>query len=116
MASDETLMKCKIVYFLLLIAAFLLGGLAARFLGTSSDGHRPTLQEHGDAALVKSLLGEKLSERSFDFSTIAEACSGKRVLPLENTPAHRRDPERALGNNPGTQPGGFSCQKAPPHQ
>lgn len=83
-------MKCKFVYFLLLIAAFLLGGLTARFLRTSSDGHRPTLQEHGDAALVKSLLGEKLSERSFDFSTITEACSGKRVLPLTDGPAHAR--------------------------
>jgi len=54
-----------------------------------SDGHRPPL--HSDADLVRSLLGEKLSERGFDFATIAEACSGKRVLSLEkNQPAHQR--------------------------
>jgi hypothetical protein len=45
---------------------------------------------HSDAGLVRSLLGENLSERTFDFATIAEACSGKRVLPLEDTPAHQR--------------------------
>lgn len=45
---------------------------------------------HSDADLVRSLLGENLSERTFDFSVIAEACSGKRVLGLKETPAHRR--------------------------
>jgi hypothetical protein len=43
-----------------------------------------------DAALVRSLLGENLSERTFSFATVAEACSGKRVLPLTADPAHRR--------------------------
>jgi hypothetical protein len=43
-----------------------------------------------DAALVKSLLGENLSARTFAFATIAEACSGKRVLPLTDDPAHQR--------------------------
>ena len=37
-----------------------------------------------------SLLGENLSERTFDFATIAEACSGKSVLPLDDEPAHQR--------------------------
>ena len=43
-----------------------------------------------DVALVKSLLGENLSERKFSFATIAEACSGKKVLPLDDSPAHKR--------------------------
>lgn len=43
-----------------------------------------------DVALVRSLLGENLSERSFDFATIAEATSGKKVIPLDDSPAHRR--------------------------
>ena len=43
-----------------------------------------------DAALVHSLLGEHLSGRTFAFATIAEACSGKKVLPLNDSPAHHR--------------------------
>jgi hypothetical protein len=43
-----------------------------------------------DAALVRSLLAENLSERTFSFATVAEACSGKKVLPLDNSPAHLR--------------------------
>jgi hypothetical protein len=71
-----------------LLGVFVLGGLAGRFFGKASDVHRPPLQD--DAALVKSLLGENLSERTFDFATVAEACSGKRVLPLTDEAAHRR--------------------------
>ena len=43
-----------------------------------------------DAALVLSLLGENLSHRTFSFATVAEACSGKRVLPLTQDVAHQR--------------------------
>ncbi|MGL4401952.1 MAG: hypothetical protein ACRCXD_18990 [Luteolibacter sp.] len=43
-----------------------------------------------DAALVRSLLGENLSDRTFSFATVADACSGKRVLPLTEHPAHLR--------------------------
>lgn len=43
-----------------------------------------------DAALVISLLGENLSNRTFAFATVAEACSGKKVLPLTDDPAHKR--------------------------
>jgi hypothetical protein len=43
-----------------------------------------------DAALVRSLLGENLSDREFSFATVAHACSGKNVLPLTDTPAHLR--------------------------
>ena len=42
-----------------------------------------------DAALVKSLLGEKLSGRTFEFASVAEACSGKRVLPLSSADEHK---------------------------
>lgn len=52
--------------------------------------HPESLQQHPDAALVKSLLRENLNTRSFDFATVAEACSGKRVLPLNDSPTHRR--------------------------
>lgn len=75
--------------FSVLLAGFLLGGLAAAwFMKTSA--HRAPLQEDADAALVRSLLGENLTDRSFSFATVAEACSGKRVLPLGDDPAHRR--------------------------
>ena len=42
-----------------------------------------------DAALVHSLLRENLSERTFSFGTVAEACSGKRVLPLTQSQTHQ---------------------------
>ncbi len=35
-----------------------------------------------DVALVKGLLKENLSKRTFDFAVVAEAVSGKKVLPL----------------------------------
>lgn len=53
------------------------------------SAEEPT-QTDADAALVRSLLGENLSARTFSFATIAEACSGKRVLPLTADPAHQR--------------------------
>lgn len=45
---------------------------------------------HKDAELVKSLLRENLSQRTFDFSTVVEACSGMPVIPLNESPAHKR--------------------------
>jgi hypothetical protein len=74
---------------------FLAGGTAV-FLAMGSwqrppataGGHQTT--PHDDAALVRSLLAENLTDRTFDFATIAGACSGKRVLPLDDTPAQRR--------------------------
>lgn len=47
-------------------------------------------QSDADAALVRSLLGENLSARTFSFATVAEACSGKRVLPLTDDAVHQR--------------------------
>ncbi len=74
------------------ICAFLLGGAIAH-LGMRKIRETQTPPPEGpkeDAALVRSLLGENLSERTFAFATIAEACSGKRVLPLTTDPAHLR--------------------------
>jgi hypothetical protein len=65
--------------FLLLLA--IIGNLVSAKEPASTDA---------DAALVRSLLGENLSERTFSFATVAEACSGKRVLPLTADPAHQR--------------------------
>ncbi len=47
-------------------------------------------QADQDAAFVRLLLSENLAERTFSFATIAEASSGKRVIPLTEDPAHRR--------------------------
>lgn len=55
----------------------------------TSEKPAPAAQQD-DAALVRSLLGEHLSDRTFAFATIAEACSGKKVLPLNDSPAHLR--------------------------
>lgn len=80
-----------------LLAAFFLGGslvlLTTRLTTPPKETRHDGVDKatsHDDAALVQSLLGENLSERSFDFAAVAEACSGKRVLPLENQPSHQR--------------------------
>lgn len=72
-----------------LCLAFLLGG-GLVLLGVRL---RPpaTSQPSTDADLVHSLLSENLTKRTFDFSTIAQACSGKEVIPLDReNPAHQR--------------------------
>lgn len=40
-------------------------------------------QKSADAELVKMLLKENLSDRTFDFAVVAEAASGKKVIPME---------------------------------
>jgi hypothetical protein len=85
-------------YLRILIPAgsFLLGALLVSIWPSppgdslTKDAHNPQLQGDPDANLVKSLLGENLSERTFLFSTIANACSGKRVIPLDHSLAHNR--------------------------
>jgi len=84
-------------HFTSFVGALLLGG-SLIFLSTrptapakepeksSENGTAPS----DDVALVRSLLGEHLSDRTFAFATIAEACSGKKVLPLDASPAHQR--------------------------
>ncbi len=43
-----------------------------------------------DSQLVRDLLGEHLGDRRFTFATVAEACSGKQVIPLAAKESHRR--------------------------
>jgi hypothetical protein len=78
--------------FIIAATSFLLGsgGVYLAMRGRDLPPPPAAAVAHSDADLVRSLLGENLSERTFDFSVIAEACSGKRVLPLNETPAHRR--------------------------
>jgi hypothetical protein len=51
---------------------------------------KPSASTDPDAALVRSLLGEKLSTRTFSFATVAEACSGKKVIPLDQSKPHQQ--------------------------
>lgn len=69
-----------------LCIAFLLGGSLVLLVMRSQPSAPST-----DDELVKSLLGENLSKRSFAFPTIASACSGQEVIPLDaQNPAHQR--------------------------
>jgi hypothetical protein len=43
-----------------------------------------------DVRLVHSLLGEKLTQRTFSFATVVGATSGTSVLPLDDSPPHQR--------------------------
>lgn len=71
----------------ILVATAFLGGASS----VCADPWLPLVRsEDPDAALVLSLLGENLASRTFSFATVAEACSGKSVLPLTNDPAHLR--------------------------
>jgi hypothetical protein len=64
--------------------------ITAFALITRLTGQEPPAQTAADIALVRSLLGENLSERTFAFAAVSEACSGKRVIPLTHEPAHQR--------------------------
>lgn len=77
---------------LIAVSAFLLG-VSLAYLASRRPGTPPQAalsQNERDAALVRSLLSENLKERRFSFATIAAACSDKRVLPLDHSPAHQR--------------------------
>jgi len=78
-------MNMKIIHPILLSAALFFG--VAAWGDVPADA--PSTAE-ADTALVKSLLAENLSQRRFDFAVIAQACSGKRVLPLTDAPEHQR--------------------------
>lgn len=54
-----------------------------------------------DIALVKGLLIEDLSHRDFDFPVVAEAVSGKKVLPAKG----RKSQERVIGAIRGVMDG-----------
>ena len=53
------------------------------------NAHRDQ-QKGADIALVRGLLKEDLSNRAFDFATVAEAVSGKRVIPLSKMASGER--------------------------
>ena len=76
-------MKAKRLLGQALLLALLLG--AAWKLGR--DHRKPTAS---DSELVRHLLDQNLGGRQFSFATIAEACSGKQVVPLDNRESHRR--------------------------
>lgn len=78
-----------------MVAVALVVGFMAGILMTAGwmkkNGARAVSRgQSDDAELVRSLLSENLSGRGFGFATIAEACSGRRMLPLTDEPAHRR--------------------------
>ncbi len=87
----KTLLACATRKLPARLGVILTGAVTGMFLATAGEELGPqTTQQEADATLVKSLLRENLGGRSFDFATVAEACSGKRVLPLDDSPAHRR--------------------------
>lgn len=53
-------------------------------------GKASTEPTSDDVRLVRQLLGEQLGDRSFSFATVAEACSGKKVIPLAAKESHIR--------------------------
>ncbi len=83
-------MHFKYRFFLLLISTGTL--LAFKLFNPNlprhTAGKKTSLPD--DAALVRSLLAENLSDRDFSFATVIHACSGKNVLPLTDSPAHLR--------------------------
>ncbi|WP_411828103.1 hypothetical protein [Luteolibacter sp. AS25] len=63
--------------------------------------HKARERKNQDAALVKSLLKQGLADRVFDFAVVAEAASGKKVIPLEKMESGERVRaiiENVLGN------------------
>ncbi|WP_193211747.1 hypothetical protein [Luteolibacter marinus] len=46
--------------------------------------------EDADIQLVRKLLAEDLDDRDFSFATVAGACSGRNVIPLDGRESHRR--------------------------
>jgi hypothetical protein len=87
---------------LLLVLPFAL--LIWKSMGPATQPKSPRLQKvekdltrmaarqeaQADVLLVRQLLGEKLGDRSFSFATVAEACSGKKVIPLAAKESHTR--------------------------
>ncbi len=88
------LKNLRIIGLLTIVAVILFTAFFASGSRKISPPSQPATAAHpaqqDDAALVRSLLGEHLSGRTFAFATIAEACSGKKVLPLNDSPAHQR--------------------------
>lgn len=68
----------------------LLLGAAWKFGHNHGRSPAPEPRPASDAQLVRQLLDEKLGSRHFSFATVAEACSGKKVIPLDDRASHRR--------------------------
>lgn len=65
-------------------------GIAAIGLGNQTCAQADATQTD-DAQLVRGLLDQDLGNRCFEFATIVNATSGKRVVPLDREhPVHRR--------------------------
>jgi hypothetical protein len=73
---------------LLLGTALIILGVA--YFAPSSIQRKSVPQPDPDTQLVRSLLAENLSSRSFSFASIAEATSGKKVIPLDQSESHQR--------------------------
>lgn len=75
----------------ILALAIVFGSLALpKLRSLKSTPNVPLRVEHADADLVRALLAENLGERTFSFAAVAEASSGKRVIPLDDRESHRR--------------------------
>jgi hypothetical protein len=65
--------------------------LCAAFFAPNFRKSEPAPKEtDSDTQLVHTLLSENLSHRTFPFSTIAGATSGKKVIPLDDSESHQR--------------------------
>ncbi|MFD2256918.1 hypothetical protein ACFSSA_09540 [Luteolibacter algae] len=56
----------------------------AELLEKASEKSAAKARRSSDTELVRGLLNENLSDREFDFSVIAEAASGRKVIPLKS--------------------------------
>lgn len=78
-------------FFLLLGVALVILAIAFFNPQQKKNEKTPVTSVDPDTTLVHSLLSEKLSDRTFSFATIADATSGKKVIPLDTAnPAHQR--------------------------
>jgi len=76
---------------LALLLTFALTILGIAFFAPSFTKSTTTSEKTDpDTQLVRSLLSENLSDRTFSFATIAEATSGKKVIPLDDSETHQR--------------------------
>ncbi|MFK7850173.1 MAG: hypothetical protein AB8D78_04270 [Akkermansiaceae bacterium] len=61
-----------------------------RLLDDLTEQDKLRKQREADVALVRSLLGEELSDRRFSFAVISEAVSGKKVIPASGRASSER--------------------------
>lgn len=66
------------------------GEIQKKLLEQAGNAKAAREKSNADASLVKMLLREDLSKRVFDFSVVAEAVSGKKVIPIEKMKSAQR--------------------------